>query len=299
MININHFGEIAALFTAFCWTITALAFESATKKVGTIAVNITRLAIAFVLLSVLNLMLRGPLFPIDATGHQWFWLAVSGLVGFVLGDYFLFKSYPIVGSRIAMLMMTLVPPMTALIGWLILGESMLLKHVFGMLLVMIGIGMAVLSRGNGNSNFSFNQPIKGLLFAFLGAIGQAVGLVLSKYGMEDYNPFAATQIRIIAGLIGFVLIVSYLKRWKSIFNSLKTKKAMSGITLGSVFGPFLGVSFSLVAIKYTSTGIASTLMAIVPVLIIPPAIIMFRQKVSVREIIGAIVSVIGVVFLFL
>lgn len=298
-MTLNHPGELAALFTAFCWTITALAFEKATKKVGTIAVNITRLALAIVFLSILNFALRGLILPTDASLHQWLWLSASGIIGFVLGDYFLFKSYPIIGSRIAMLMMPLVPPMTAIIGWIVLGEHMILRHVFGMILVMFGIGLAVLSKKNSNFKLSFNQPVKGLIFAFLGAIGQAVGLVLSKLGMQDYDPFAATQIRIIAGLIGFIIIVSVLKRWQPIYKSLKNKKVMSNITIGSIFGPFLGVSFSLVAVSYTSTGIASTLMAIVPVLIIPAVVLLYKQKVSLKEIIGAVLSVVGVVIFFI
>ena len=176
---------------------------------------------------------------------------------------------------------------------------MILRHVFGMILVMFGIGLAVLSKKNSNFKLSFNQPVKGLIFAFLGAIGQAVGLVLSKLGMQDYDPFAATQIRIIAGLIGFIIIVSVLKRWQPIYKSLKNKKVMSNITIGSIFGPFLGVSFSLVAVSYTSTGIASTLMAIVPVLIIPAVVLLYKQKVSLKEIIGAVLSVVGVVIFFI
>lgn len=65
------------------------------------------------------------------------------------------------------------------------------------------------------------------------------------------------------------------------------------------FGPFLGVSFSLIAVKYTAAGVAATLMSIVPVLIIAPSVIFFREKVTFKEIAGAIIAVGGVALFFL
>ena len=294
----SHFGELTALATAFFWTITALAFEGATTRVGTYSVNLIRLVLGFIFLTAMAWFNRGVLFPVDATQHAWFWLGLSGIIGFVLGDLFLFASYPIISSRVAMLVMTLAPPFAAILGWAILGETMSGLSILGMFLVISGISLAIWSKPKGDKRMKLNFSPKGLLFALLGTIGQAIGLVLSKLGMGEYNAFAATQIRIIAGIVGFVILITILKRWGNIGKALKNKKAMTGITIGSVFGPFLGVSFSLIAIQHTSTGIAATLMSIVPVLIIAPAILIFKQKVSFKEIIGAVVSVFGVALFF-
>ncbi len=294
----SHYGEFAALLTAIFWTITALAFEKATKTVGSIAVNIIRLVLGFLFLGLLTYVQRGMFLPLDATQHAWFWLMLSGFVGLMMGDLFLFASYPIIGARIAMLMMTLAPPFAAILGLIVLDEKMSFNSILGMFLVMGGIALVIWSKPESNKKMKLNFPIKGLLFAFLGAIGQAGGLVLSKLGMGDYDPFAATQIRIIAAIIGFTVLISIMGRWKNVLNAFKNKNAMSGIAIGSFFGPFLGVSFSLVAIQYTSTGIASTLMSIVPVLIIAPSVILFKQKVSTKEVIGAVISVIGVSLFF-
>lgn len=138
-----------------------------------------------------------------------------------------------------------------------------------------------------------------LLAAFGGALGQALGIVFSKYGMREYNPFAATQIRIIAGIIGFVVLITALGKWVSFRWALTDGKTMIPITVGSFFGPFLGVSFSLPAIQYTSTGVASTIMALVPIFIIPPSILLFRHTITVREIIGTIISLFGATLFFL
>lgn len=295
----NHYGEFAAILVAVFWTITALAFESATNRVGSIAVNLIRLIIGMAFLSVLTLITRGHFLPVDASRENWIWLSVSGLIGFVIGDLFLFKSYPMVGSWFAMLIMTLAPPIAAIFGYFILGEKMGWMAIAGMMITLSGIGITIFSKKDKKEKLSFQKPVKGIVYAFIGALGQGLGIVFSKLGMGDYDPFASTQIRIITGIIGFVIVVSLAGRWDSIFRAFKDSRGLIGITTGSFFGPFLGVSFSLIAVKYTQTGIASTIMAMVPILIIPPSILLFKHKISVRQMIGVILGVGGVALFFI
>jgi drug/metabolite transporter (DMT)-like permease len=295
----HHIGEFAALLTAIFWTVTSLAFESASHKIGSIAVNIIRLIIGFAFLSVFNLIWRGYILPVDASIENWLWLSLSGLVGFVFGDLFLFKSYTMIGSRFSMLIMTMVPPITAFFSFIILGERLTLFHYLGMTLTFSGIAMAIFSRSAKGEKLSLKLAPKGILYAFGGAVGQALGLVLSKFGMKNYDPFAATQIRIIAGIFGYILLVTMLARWNMVSNARHNKSGMILTSVGAFFGPFLGVSFSLIAIKYTEAGIASTIMALVPIFIILPAFVIFKQKVTLSEILGSIVSVGGVALFFL
>jgi drug/metabolite transporter (DMT)-like permease len=295
----NHYGEFAALLVAFFWSITALSFEAASKKVGSLPVNIIRLVIGLVFLSVINLMSRGLLLPTDASLHNWIWLSVSGLIGFVIGDFLLFKSFTVIGSWLAMLIMTLAPPMAAVFAWILLDERLSMLSLAGIVITLAGIIVAIFRPDSKNGNVTVSKPVAGLLFAFGGALGQALGIVFSKFGMQQYSPFAATQIRIIAGIIGFIVLITLLRKWMSVRSALMDRKAMIPITVGSFFGPFLGVSFSLLAIQHTSTGIASTIMALVPIFIIPPSILLFKHKITVREIIGTIISLFGVALFFL
>lgn len=305
---IERTGELAALATAVCWTVTAIVFEAAGRKVGSVAVNIIRLVMALMLLTAFSAINRGMPLPLDAGSHAWFWLFMSGIVGFVIGDLFLFKAFTVIGGRLSMLMMTLAPPFAAIIGFFVLGEKIGLLALLGMALTMSGIGLVIFNRkkkevsdttGENNLSKPNATRIKGLLYAVGGALGQAGGLVLSKFGMEDYDPFAATQIRVIAGIVGFTILITFFRRWPSIINATRNSSAMWLMLTGATFGPFLGVSLSLLAVKHTATGIASTIMAITPILIIPPSIILFKQKVSLREILGAIISVAGVSLFFL
>jgi drug/metabolite transporter (DMT)-like permease len=308
----SHTGELFALLTAVFWTFTALAFESAGKKIGSITVNLIRLFMAIMFLGTYTLFTRGEFFPVGASYHNWVWLSLSGLVGFVLGDLFLFRAYVVIGARISMLIMSLAPPIAALTGWLLMDETLSGKSMIGMAVTFAGISMVILTRqdidpalllettGKRKKNkLRFTYPLAGLLLAFGGAAGQATGLVLSKYGMGDYDAFAATQIRVITGLSGFVFIYTIMGRWKRLLPAIKNKPAMKSLTIGAFFGPFLGVSFSLLAVRYTSSGIAATIMSIVPVLIIPFSVLLFKEKITPREVLGAFVAMAGVALFFL
>ena len=301
----NHFGEIAGILTAVFWTITSLAFESAGKKVGSLAVNLIRLVMAFFFIGIYSWIARGFFFPTDATVFQWKWLALSGLVGFVIGDLLLFQAFVVVGARISMLLMALAPPFTVLISWVILDEVMSPMSLLGMTITLSGIVIVILKRERVQQNGQMIKKLKsgysvqGILLAIGGALGQAAGLVISKKGMGDYDAFSATQIRVFTGVVGFAVLFIFMKRWPRVWAAFRNKAAMKRITLGAFFGPFLGVSFSLLAVQHTQAGIAATLMAISPVLIIPPAILLFGEKVNWKEVLGAIITVIGVALFFL
>lgn len=301
----NHYGEIAGVLTAIFWTVTSMAFESAGKKVGSLSVNLIRLVIAFFLIGSYSWLARGFFFPSDATWFQWKWLALSGVVGFVIGDLLLFQAFVIVGARISMLMMALAPPFAALIGWLLLGEVLAPQSWLGMAVTMCGIVIVILKREKTEENGAIVKKIKsnysvpGILLALGGALGQAAGLVISKKGMGDYDAFSAAQIRVLTGIVGFTIMFFFMRRWSKVWEAVQHKSAMKRITLGAFFGPFLGVSFSLIAVQHTQAGIAATIMAIVPVLIIAPAILIFKEKVNWKEIIGAVITVAGVAMFFL
>lgn len=301
----NHFGEIAGVLTAVFWTVTSLAFESAGKKVGSLSVNLIRLVMAFFFIGIYSWIARGFFFPTDATLFQWKWLALSGFIGFVIGDLFLFQAFVVVGARISMLMMALAPPFAALIGWLLLGEVLAPMSWLGMVITMVGIVIVILKREKIEENgkivnkIKSNHSVTGILLALGGALGQAAGLVISKKGMGEYDAFSASQIRVLTGIAGFIILFFFMKRWPKVLTAIKHKPAMKRITLGAFFGPFLGVSFSLLAVQHTQAGIAATLMAISPVLIIPPAIILFKEKVNWKEVLGAIITVVGISLFFL
>lgn len=298
-MTFSHPGEVAALATAMCWTVTALAFEFAGKRIGSLTVNLIRLALGFVFLTVMVTIRRGIVFPIDASPGAWAWLGISGLIGFAFGDLCLFRAFVMIGSRLSLLLMSLVPPMTAIIGWLVLRESLTLEEWVGMALTVSGVAWVVLEKTPDPDGSKAKGLWIGVLLGLGGALGQALGLVLSKLGMGDYDPFAANQIRILAGILGFCVIFTALRWWPRLVEAVTHREAMSRTALGALFGPFLGVSLSLVAVQHTSAGVASTIMALPPVMILPITIFAHRERVSARSAAGALLAFAGTAVLFL
>ena len=290
----SHIGEFAALAVSGCWTMSALFFEKAGHKIGSLSVNFIRLLFAIGFLGITTFFTKGIIIPSDATGYQWFWLGLSGFIGFFLGDMLLFQSYMVIGSRTAALIMSLAPMLTAIIGWFFLDEILQPKSIIAIVVSISGIIIAI-----SNRKMKLNIPFKGFLLAFGGALGQAVGLILSKKGMGHYDPVAATQIRAIFGLISFGILITVLRRWGKIGQAFSHTSAMKSVTVGAFFGPFVGVALGLFAIQQTKTGIASTLMALVPIFIIAPSAIMFKEKIKPQQVIGAIVSIAGASLFFL
>lgn len=280
---------------------TALFFASAGRRVGSLAVNLVRLVIALGILCVLQAIVRGRALPLDASAHAWSWLTVSGLVGFTFGDLCLFRALVTIGPRLASLIMAAAPPLTAAIGWLVLGETLDPVDGLGMTLTVAGIAWAIFERGPAHGaapRATGRELVLGVLLALCGALGQAGGLVLSKLGMGEYDAFAATQIRIVAGIVGFAIVFTVLRRWGRVRAALRDGRAMAMTTLGAVFGPFLGVSLSLLAVQHTGTGIAASLMALSPILIIPMVVLLGRERVGPGGIGGAALAVAGVALLF-
>lgn len=291
-----HTGEYAALTVAIVWTATAILFEIATKRIGVLPVNMIRLIIAFFMLGVISTFATGHFLPVEATSRQWFLLSVSGLIGFVFGDWCLFKAFELTGSRLSMLVMASNPAMAAVMGYFFLTEKLGIISVTAMLVTFVGIVIAVMARNasGGKHKVSFI----GILYGLGGALGQAGGLIFSKMGMGDYNAFAATEIRVIAATIGFGIIIIYKKQVSFVIQSFTDKRVIYHLLVASFLGPTIGVGLSLYALQHANTGVASSIMSIVPVLIIIPSVLFLKQKVSIGEVAGAVVSTVGVILFF-
>ncbi len=324
-------GETIALFVALSWTATALFAEVASKRMGSLPLNTLRMSMSLILLSSTLWLMMGTPWPRYADGDTWMWLALSGVVGYVIGDYCLMQGYIYIGSRIGQLFMTLSAPTATLTGFLLLGERLRPIAILGMFITLSGIVLSILSKSPSphsdtpspvhprKNAVALSLPKKGVFFAAVAGICQGFGLVLSKIGLEHYYaafsthvlapsvspslyiPFAATFIRASVGLVGFFLFLRLFNPdWKEKLHRAATDRRAMWCLLGAtVFGPFIGVSASLLATMYTSTGIAQTLFALTPVLIIAPSAIFFHEKVTLREILGAVLSVGGVSLFFI
>ena len=309
----NHLGEIISLGVAVSWTITAWFAAKASQRVGAMVTNVLRLVLAAVFLGIILWVTIGHPYPVYADKNTWLWLGLSALVGYVFGDYCLFNCYLYIGPRFGQLLMTLAPPMAAVAGWIMLGETLGWKAILAMGVTLLGIAISILSRDGGH-HFKLDLPLKGVLLGIGAGIGQGVGLVLSKIGMQYYEaaipaeapsmmegmlPFASTMMRAIVGGIGFFAILLLQKDFGKLKSAVKDPVAMRYASIITLFGPVLGVSLSLMAVRYANAGIASTLMALTPVIIIFPEVLIEKKRIRFKEIVGLAVTIAGVALFFL
>ena len=303
----NYIGEMISIGVAFSWTATALLSEFGSKRLGNLVLNVLRMALALLFSFALFWVLTGTPLPAGGTMSAYGWLLLSGLVGYVIGDYCLFQCYIIIGSRYGQLFMTLAPLAAALMAWITLGQQMSATSLVAMLVTLTGIGISVLGRGE-HHKVSLKLPLNGVLFAVGAALCQGVGLVLSKIGMDSYQtavepawllPFFANFFRCVAGVVGFLLLLYYREGFRPLREAMHDCKGLSVATATTIFGPFAGVGFSLMAVQYTSAGVASTLMALTPIIIILPSYWLFHQKITWKAVLGALISVVGVSLFFL
>lgn len=294
----NYLGKIAALGTAVCWSFGSIFFTISSRRVGHHIVNRSRLAVGLILLSITHYAITGQLVPQGVTGYHWFWFGLSGIVGFAIGDTMLFKSFVLVGPRLSMLMMSLVPVFGTLIAWLFLHEVLEITDILAIIVTLIGISWVILSRSQ-NSRKKRHHAI-GLLCGVGGAFGQALGLILSKQGLANNFPaIDGNIIRIFTAMIALWMFSLFCGTIPPTFRALKDQKAALTMSAGAFLGPFLGVWLSLVAVQYIFVGIASTLMALPPIILIPLSHWIFKEKITIGAILGTIIAVFGVALIFL
>lgn len=304
----QYLGEFISIGVAFSWTATALLSEFGSKRLGNLTLNVLRMALALLFSVVLFGVVTGNILPPGASAEACGWMLLSGLVGYVIGDFCLFQCYIIIGSRYGQLFMTLAPLSAALMAWVMLGQQMTLMSILAMLVTLFGISISVLGRGE-HHKVSLKLPLNGILFAIGAAVCQGVGLVLSKIGMDYYEPsasmpewlvpFSANFYRCVAGIIGFTFLLYFRDGIGPLREAMHDKKGLYVATATTIFGPFVGVGFSLMAVQYTAAGIASTLMAMTPIIIIMPAYWLFHEKITWKAVLGALISVMGVSLFFL
>lgn len=291
-----YLGELSALLTAFLWSGTSLAFSAAAEKIGSLQLNINRMIFAAVFL-ILTIVIMG--YKFDLTVTQYRNLVISGVIGLVIGDTFLFKSYRIIGARISMLLMALSPAMSALLAFVFLDEKISFLGIIGILITTSGIALVILDRKSGSK---YKITVMGIIYGLLGAMGQAGGLIFAKFAFEEghITGFIATFIRVSSAAIILLPVLMLIRKYKNPFSLFNKERSALGITLiGTILGPYLGITFSLIAIENTKVGIAATLMSTMPIIMLPMIRFIYKEKLFWRSITGAILAVAGIAMIFL
>jgi drug/metabolite transporter (DMT)-like permease len=291
-------GEWAAIGTAVAWTLSSLIWTAAGKRIGALATSFLRLVIAGGFLAVYGRLARDLWLPSDAGSEVWLFLGLSGFCGFFVADLCLFKAFVLIGPRLTLLVQSLAPPLTALGSWLFLREGLSTLDCLGMAVTLCGVSWVILGRTPASSAAATPAVLRqGLLLALIGAVAQAFGFVFSKQGIGQYDAMAGTFIRVLVALVGFSLLITLTRRWPPVLSAVRNRGAMAIAVVGSIVGPVVGVALSLEAVRHCHAGVAATIINTTPVLILPCAAVIYRERISLRSAGGALLAVLGVALL--
>jgi drug/metabolite transporter (DMT)-like permease len=298
-------GESAAILTSCLWTGSSILFTSAGRRIGSFSVNAYRTIMAIGLLVCAHAILLGAVLPV-ASSAQWFWMGLSGVVGLGIGDFGLFAAYVMIGPRRSVLVQASAPIFASLGAYLMLGETFSPLSILGIAVTLIGIIVVLLEREQKSENMlaANKRRTWGMFFALVSAMGQGFGVVLSKKGMYvgvsvAMNPLSAALIRLLLAGLFVWACAFFTRKLPELHKAVKDREGIKYTAAGALIGPFAGMTLSMVAVANAQSGIAQTLMSLMPVMIIPTTWIISRERTNWRGILGAIVAVIGVAILFL
>ena len=296
-------GKLWALLSTLCWTVSTLAFTNAGRRIGSLPVNVIRMTLAVALFMMLEFAYQGQWLPLNLPPRVWFWLSLSGFVGFFGADLFMFKAMTLIGSRLPSLIVSLAIPTAAIVGWLWVDEALGPLSLVGMAVTITGVSWVVMEQQTDRNGVAIQTSLRGIIYAIIGAVGQGIGMVIAKVGITPLpgaeaaaapNAFQISLIRALAGAIGFALLTCWLRRWPAVARACRQRRPLAITSLGAIAGPFLGVTLLMRSIQTIPTGMAQTIVSIVPVLILPFIVLIEKERVSWRAVLGALIAVGGV-----
>ncbi len=299
-----YLGHFAALGTSVAWSFTSVFFTIAGRRVGSPIVNRTRLLLAVIFVTITHRLMEGQFFPLGAEPFRWGWLGLSGIIGYVIGDSFLFQAFVMLGPRLSMLLLALAPVFSTVLAWVLLGETLSALELLGIALAVGGVVLVVADRRNGSTAarpITSRQYALGVLFGLGAALGQAGGLLASKLGLVGgFSPLSGNLIRLITAAAAIWIIALLGGQMRTTITRLRAEPhALGAITGGAIAGPFVGVWLSLIAIQHAPLGIAATLMSLTPVILLPIGRLFFGERITWRAIMGTVIAFAGTALLFL
>jgi drug/metabolite transporter (DMT)-like permease len=297
---VQHAGEFAALGTALCWATGSNLFVAAGKQMGSVVLNRMRLTAGALFLGTALWVTHGSPWPTWATSSEVLILAASGLVGFVFGDTFYFRSLVILGAGRAALLASTSPILVAIMARVFMHETLNMLAITGIGVTLLGLAVVLYGEVKTEKSHPEGSALVGVVSGLLAALGQSVGYVLSKEALQQgLDPLSATVVRVGFAIIAVWLIAPLQGGHGRGLHTLRNRVALWTMLGGAFTGPFLGVTLSLVALQHTEAAIAAAITSCYP---IPALLIASRfhsELVTRRTLFGAVITVGGLVLLFL
>lgn len=301
-MDMNLVGQAAALLASICFAIGPTFNTLATRGASVATVNRARLVFTFLLLIIPHWLFVGSPFPTSIELDNLLWLSLSGLFALVLGDTLLFAAFNRLGTRLSMLIITLIPIFSSILAWIILDQKLSLTQTAGILITLAGIAWVVSERKNGQvSTLGRSAYTQGILLAIGSSLLHAFGNVTARLGLSgDISPVSGHLFRVAIAMIILLILMLLKGESRRTIQELKASPVtIRYIFIGSIFGPMLGSGLLMFALDNTSVAIASLLNSLSPVWLLPVGRYFFKENVGVRAVAGSLAAVVGVVVLLM
>jgi drug/metabolite transporter (DMT)-like permease len=310
--GITYYGEVIALLTTLSWSIGIFPFTEASRRLGPNSVNHFRLILAVLFLSIITICALPVGLPGLFTGplpEHWLWFGLSGVIGLALGDHFAFTAFAILGPRITSIFSTLAPAAALCTGYYIIGERINLPGVIGIVITISGVIWLTMSKKEQSQiPKSVHGNIRtGILYGILSAACQGVGLVLANKGFTykldgaELPFFQATWLRMFCATVVIFALTALRGKLRSVMQPVIINKEKGNwyALAGTIFGPVIGVSLSMysVSLLKDKPSVAQTIFSLMPIVALPLAVLIYKEKVNARAIAGALIAIAGVVIL--
>jgi len=292
-------GQVFALLTALCWAQNSLVYSYLGKRVGSDAVTHIRLWLALPIMILVNFLFTGTFFPTAISIDAFIYIFISGFFGFFVADLFLFRAFVEIGAREALVVMTTSPIFSLVFSWLFFKETLSIVKITGILIILGGVIWVIIEDGD-KDNHGKGHNLRGILYALLGALTQAIGLIFAKKGMMDgVHPVSTNLVRIFAGLVGLIIYSAVNGNVIEDFKVFRKGKYFLFLLFAVIVGPVAGIILSLYALNWAPVGIVTTLMQVSPIMLLPVDILVLKKRVSIGAVLGTFLAVAGAVLLFL
>lgn len=294
-------GEILAAGVSVCDASCCSLLNSVDKRISTFTINFVKLIAAALFVFLLRACTSGISIPALPTA-AWLWLALSGVIGYLLGDMLFIGSFRYIPYRLSMVIYYTNPVLTTLLAFLLFQQRVTFLQLCGIFLTIGGTSMALLfGRQNHASSVSYNWKA-GIMLAFFAMLAQSANVLLSMRASNLLNEMPGktllcSQIRQFSGLLAFVVYAFIQNLWPHLFQQLCCRRALARIALGGIAGNGLGPVLLLQSMQYIPVGISTALASLSPLLAIPISVIFFKDRIRLPEIAGACITVVGIILL--
>jgi len=290
-------GELASTAAAATWAVGSLLFAWAGRRLSASVLNLAKCGLGLVMLALTAWLLTGAGWPRGATPEQWLWLGLSGVLGLSVGDTAFFGALLRLGPRRALLLWALVPPLTAVLGWLFLGEPITVEMIVGIVVTTAGVTWVVIERSPGLTVAPRHLGV-GVLLGVVASICQAVGSIMVKQADDGLSALEVSVVRLAAGTAALAVQVAFERKGREVARLVREPRLGAQVTLATFVGTYLGIWLSIYGLQNSYAGVAATLQSTSPIFVLPLAVFVLKERLSVRAVVGAVVAVAGVAVLF-